>query len=475
MGRYRILMINGVVGLGILATFLIWSCSNSSNNPSSSGSIVGFATRSDAVNNSGISVKLYHQVSSDPNVVAILNQYYDIGFALTQSAMFDHRTQTELRTTTTDSTGRYAFGNLGNGAYAVVAEYPGYGYRYELELSVNGDETRPDSTLILYPLEDVPSQIIANTTWYSGHHYRITDNVTVAQGAQLTIEPGTFILLGDFAGLDVQGSLYSVGDPNQFIHWIRDDTSFAWNQVRLLGSGQNQVEWNLFNGGIVGLQCYQSNLNLLRSLFVNFTGSGVSLDHIPIAQVESCLFLNNIVGFSCAWVDSGMIRYNLFSSNNTGLKCENYSYPTIQNNWIGKSNEGIFLQYVSQPGACLITHNQIEQCSSGIRVSGDCFPTITYNEFTNDSIGIAITPITGGPSSPIINHNNLTNIARYSVELLLAINTLDIDADSNWWGTTNPNTIELLILDGHDPGNHATGIVDYTPYLTSPEPSAGIQ
>jgi len=476
MGRYRVLMTSCVLGLGILTAFFNWSCSNSSNNPSSDGSIVGFAIRSDVLNYSGITVRLYHQISGDPVVVAVLNQYYNIGFALTQSCMFDHRTQTELRTTTTDNTGRYAFSELSNGAYAVVAEDSGYGYRYELELFVNGTETRPESTLVLYPIEESPSQITANTTWYSGHHYRITDNVTVAPGAQLTIEKDTFVRMGDFAGLDIQGTLYSVGDPNEFIRWIRDDPSLPWNQISLLGSGQNQVEWNLFDGGIVGLQCYQSNLNLSRSLFRNFTGNGAAFDHIPNAQVESCLFLNNIVGLSCTYVDSGMIRYNLFSNNTTGLKCENYSYPTVQMNWIGYCDEGIYLQYLYQPGACLITHNQIEHCSSsGIRVSGSTFATITYNEITSDSIGIRIRPLVGSASSPIINHNNITNVGKYSVELVLAVNTLDIDADSNWWGTTNYNNIDALIYDHNDIENSATGFVIYIPILQSPEPSAGIQ
>jgi hypothetical protein len=243
-----------------------------------------------------------------------------------------------------------------------------------------------------------------------------------------------------------------------------------------IGQGQNQVEWNLFDGGIVGLQCNQSNLNLSRSLFRNFTGNGVALDHIPNAQVESCLFLNNIVGLSCSWVDSGMIRYNLFSNNTTGLECEYNSNPTVQMNWIGYCDEGIYLQYLNQPGVCLITHNQIEHCSSsGIRVSGASFPTITYNEITSDSIGIRIRPWAGGASSPIINHNNITNVGKYSVELVLAQNNLNVDANYNWWGTTNYNTIDAGIFDHNDIGNPATGFVIYIPILQSPEPSAGIQ
>ena len=475
--RLVLILIVAVVVFGSL------SCSDG-DGESTMGSIVGFALRWNQSDHSGITVTLYDVVAADPAVTSVLNQYNVIGFALNQSCLFDHRYYTEVRTTTTDGSGRFSFGDLGDGEYNVVAEDTTYGFRYILEVSVSGSEARTD-TVTLYLIEEPPTQILQTTTWESGHHYRITQDVRVAEGAQLNIERGTFIRFGSdligYTKLEVRGTLNAVGEPNDFIHWIRNDISEPWNQVKLESSGseQNNIEWNVFDGGTISLMCEGSNLSLQRCLFRNSSSSGASINNVGNIQVENCLFLDNSngSGLSCTYANAGQIMYNLFHNNNTGFDCRWSSYPTFRSNWIGNCSDGIFTQYifVGQSGDTLvIANNEIESCYDGIRASGSTFGTFKHNEISQCSHrAINITPLYGGYSQPVINYNNLTREdSGVILALALEVNDRDVDARNNWWGTTQ--NIPDLIYDGNDPGNTATGIVDYTPFLTVPYPGAGI-
>jgi len=467
-----------ILSMVILANL---SCSNSDE--PTSGDLVGVAVKSGQTDHSGITVKLYRVVDPDPQLTSVLRQYPALGFALTQSCLFDHRAETELRAVTTNSTGRFVFQDIGNGSYNVVADYSGYGFRYALEINVDGNEARPD-TLVLYPIEEPPALIAENATWQTGHHYRILQDVQVAEGATLTIEPGAVIRFAGPSGytkIDVRGTLSSVGEPDQFVRWIRNNTDFRWNQVNLQTSGtqQNSVAFNLFDGGTIGLLCNGSNMSLHSSLFRNCASTGVSISNVANFQTMNCVFVSCVTGLACTYSDAGTIAYSLFDDDHTGISCTTSSFPDIHDNWFANCVEGIFLQDVI-PGAgdsLIIQRNLIELCEIGIHASGSSFGSFRYNIIReSDSVAVHIRPITGGYSQPVIHYNNLTGVGTsgHLLELSLAVNTHDVDATNNWWGTSNVNAIENLIYDGRDEGNPATGIVNYLPIRTAPVPGAGI-
>jgi hypothetical protein len=60
-------------------------------------------------------------------------------------------------------------------------------------------------------------------------------------------------------------------------------------------------------------------------------------------------------------------------------------------------------------------------------------------------------------------HNNNLCATGYAIR---NVSTYNISADSNWWNTTNTDTIDERIWDFNDDFN--LGEVDYTPFLTSP-------
>ncbi len=482
-------VIRGCLVILILTALLgILSCSDSGNGDGDLGSIVGFALRSGSTDHSGITVSLFGLASSDPDVDQVLNQYPSIGFAPSQSCLFDHRVlQTVSPTMTTDSDGRFAFDDLSQADYNVVAEDSGYGYRYALRMQVRGGETRTD-TLTLYPIEQPPTQITQNTTWESGHHYRITQNTTVMPGVQLTIEPGVMVRFVGYRRIDILGTLSAVGESNQFIHWIGDDTSQTWNQVNLQSTSStlSQVTWCLFDGATAGIVNDGSTLSIQSSYFKNCTLSGASFTNVSFVDVENCIFVDQHdgSGVGCSNVSGGYVHFNLFVNNYRGVNCTENAFLTIENNWIGHSygdeSSAIFMQYINSNSgdSLIIAHNQIEDCVWGIWVSGgvrSC-TAIRYNNISHcEERAIRIYPIAGGASYPHVHRNNFLNIGGYCMELTLQVNNQDVNAQNNWWGTTNHIIIEQdLIYDGHDPGSQ-TGYILYNPPLSSSEASAGIQ
>lgn len=110
---------------------------------------------------------------------------------------------------------------------------------------------------------------------------------------------------------------------------------------------------------------------------------------------------------------------------------------------------------------------------SGISLQGGA-PEISDNELDGNG------GVTGVPSAAIvvqpgftgvIQSNNLVNQTTY--EIFLAPGTADgpIDAQSNWWGTTESSLIEALIWDFSDDLDLA--VVDYEPFATSHVPVFG--
>jgi hypothetical protein len=308
-------------------------------------------------------------------------------------------------------------------------------------------------------------------------------------GVQLTVEPDVTVRFDGYRRLEIMGTLVAIGESERFIRWTNNDTSQIWNQVDVqsISTTLNRVAWCVFDAATAGLVNNESTLSIQSSYFDNCSLSGVSLADVSFADVENCIFLNqyNGAGIECRNVSGGYVHHNIFANNYKGVSCMQYAFLTIENNWIGHSygeeSSAIFMQNInSNTGDSLIvTNNQIEDCVWGIWVSGNVrlCTAIRYNNITNCSLrGINIVPETGDDPFPEIHRNNLTNINGYYIELNRAVSQTDVNAKMNWWGTTNVNIIgQDLILDGRDPGSTADGFVLFEPFLTAPEPNAGIQ
>jgi hypothetical protein len=99
-----------------------------------------------------------------------------------------------------------------------------------------------------------------------------------------------------------------------------------------------------------------------------------------------------------------------------------------------------------------------------------------YNNIYSTAGGITLSPVYGSPVA-VINFNNLSG-KKYL--LALGAYTSNTDARFNFWGTVSEAEIRNLIFDRNDvspsdPYYNRYGVVDYSGFLTSPVPNAGIR
>jgi len=104
------------------------------------------------------------------------------------------------------------------------------------------------------PVTEVDSNIAENTTWQEGNVYLITSDITVVDGVELTIEPGTVVKFSSGRSLTVDGQISAVGSESNLIFFTseRDDaaggdsngdgdettpSSNNWSQININNSG----------------------------------------------------------------------------------------------------------------------------------------------------------------------------------------------------------------------------------------------
>lgn len=124
-------------------------------------------------------------------------------------------------------------------------------------------------------------------------------------------------------------------------------------------------------------------------------------------------------------------------------------HVTISNNVIG----GII---ASNAISTTITGNLINNANIGLQIGN---ATVEDNTITNCPIAITI----NGPASPVINGNNIENYSQYSIKLVGTSN--NVNAQNNWWGTTDTNVISQSIYDQKNDFN--LGKVNFTPILNA--------
>ena len=211
-----------------------------------------------------------------------------------------------------------------------------------------------------------------------------------------------------------------------------DGFSFEWGDV-VTGFADNTIEGNIIynnagNGIVVGRD---SNV-IKKNLIINNSGRGLSISGTYIYQ--GLTIENNIF--------SGNSGYALDLSSNTNSTIK---YNSLLNGSTSSPTLAI-------PSSYITSSNN----------------TITYNTIFNSPSNTI--EIRYGPNT--FNHNNfIKNHGDFTFKLLTGNNSA-INAENNYWGTTNESEIKTAIYDYSD--DFELGTVDYTPFLTALNTAAPI-
>lgn len=369
---------------------------------------------------------------------------------------------------------------------------------------------------------DVSGTVSSSATWTKeGSPYTLTGNLTVASGVTLTIEPSVVIQMPSNCILQVNGALVAKGTSSEKINFkggdvslgegsssciienaffdcanlivassatIKDNTiigqaSSERHEALLITGGAPIISNNLIYGadsqrgiritggsptitqnGIMGMIISEGNKAEAIVITHNTIEGGVSL-----SQSGATITNNLITGFKYVNFNGYVeglfdLIYDSWLGGGIGITAD---YSDIQrgiggvitDNVITGSIDGIS---VLQGGTTTIERNLIVNTTrDAIRVSSDA--VIRDNTLRNNQRGIVV----GNMPTVIINNNNLEDNGNYSVYLYTGV---DVDASSNWWGTTDLQTIENWIWDS----TYETyvGTVNIEPLLTVPNQNA---
>jgi hypothetical protein len=244
---------------------------------------------------------------------------------------------------------------------------------------------------------------------------------------------------------------------------------------------------------IVSFYNYESYVNAVQSTMSGNRESGIKIENAGSeggAAVDRCNITNNVLdGIVGGWAT--VSNSNISNNINGIFHCGHatVSNSTIQDNFgsgvdagsivlhnsVVKSNSnGIVGEYLAADQYSMIINNTIGVSVSyteskyitiannsliNVEVSG--YGLLGYGLFLhcniyNSLVGIKL-------RDAIISDSNIFNNTEYNIVLT---GENDINATSNWWGTTNETLIEKYFYDYHD--NYTFGEILYKPYLDAP-------
>ncbi|MFA5499323.1 MAG: NosD domain-containing protein [Candidatus Cloacimonadia bacterium] len=486
------------IALTLLALFLISSCSRITENDTvsiSGRSILNNDTEDaslDPTDYSGIDIYLYKPITLDKNIKDINYDYPQIGVNISQETEFDHRTSKPYRKTISDSKGHFTFKNIDKGEYILVILKEGWGFRYfhSLQATANKEFLEEAFDLTLYPELKVSGYITDDLEIKSGHHLVFTDHTVCADNSSLTIHSGATIRIAPNANIDVRGGFAFHSTPNLWSRFISNDNIYLtdeFSQDTELGlyysfnvfgnplMNSVQLENIIFRNSQNSIKFEQiCEIAVKNSVFYSLMNGLITVDCNNV-EVVNCLAkgynteLN--IGFYLLNSTNGSVTKNVITNCYSGIKLKDNSNQQVENNLSIGCEYGIEL-YSSYS---IVKHNEIKECQQGLRVCGPTTPKIEYNNIEAET-SIIIGHSGYYPNAqPSITLNNL-NCRKYYF-WVIHLSRLDVDADNNYYFTTNLDTIDKKIYDkkNYVPSvQHGVGTVHYQPIKTNTINDAGI-
>jgi len=346
--------------------------------------------------------------------------------------------------------------------------------------------------------------IWSDETWTNDYLYIVTSNTLVDEGVTLTIEPGTRMQFCADKYLRIDGCLVAIGTEDSMIVFTsnaQNPSSGDWDGIKFYDTSIDAVFdsiGNYISGSIIkyaeiefagpGIIIESASPyiafnyvqeNYIRDSFLSYLGGGIILNGTS-SIVEYNLIRNNFgqyVGGVYLNGFSGRLSENIIEDNsgeNGGIKILSSSLGTITKNII-RGNSGS----TTGGGICtheqsLITYNVIygNLCSWEYGVGGiSCGPPSSTTQIMNNTIMNNKGGISIYRNSPIINYNNIIdnikNNNQYEIKLeYYNTSDPDVNAQNNYWGTTNTDSIDTWIWDYYDDFDLAK--VLYQPFETTP-------
>jgi hypothetical protein len=246
------------------------------------------------------------------------------------------------------------------------------------------------------------------------------------------------------------------------VYNVQGNTGGA-NCVNIYG-GAPQITNNRFVGAYANYSSNEIRVNSGAPAITNnlFDGDyrGSSNNGITVSSGNPIISNNQFKGkgYLTAIVDASSAQFtisnNIFSNCNSGITAKAASALTVNGNSFLEGNDGIDIL----DGASLTITNNLIDHNSRFGISGGGY--IESNTITNNQVGIH------NPPSGTITNNNLVGNTLNSIDAT----TANVNAQNNWWGTTDTQTINQTIYDSKV--DRTLGTITFVPFLIQPSLTA---
>jgi hypothetical protein len=139
------------------------------------------------------------------------------------------------------------------------------------------------------PVMFVGGTVSADTTWFAGTEYVVTNTLTVAAGVRLTIQPGTTVSFNQGFGMTINGRLLAEGTPTERIRFARHAGATSWTRLDLGTSAfESRIAYADIDGATSSgnVRAVNTSIYLDHVVFTNTLTQLVTLDD------SSCTILN---------------------------------------------------------------------------------------------------------------------------------------------------------------------------------------
>ena len=291
--------------------------------------------------------------------------------------------------------------------------------------------------------EHVSGTINSDTIWVAANSpYIVDDDLTIAPGIKLTIEPGVVVKVNVFSGIEVEGILIAEGtatNPITFTSNYGSPLAGDWNSLKFSNtSNDNQciINYCIIEYATYGIYCDEASPTITNTVINKIMKRGIYCENAANPTITNNKIMNvTWLGASNKGIDC--FESNPTISNNLIYNCTHYgikllnSSPTITSNVIKKSVNGIHCAQESSP---TISGNTLDDNSNGIFCQSDSIPEITGNTITNtEHYGIFID---GAP--PNIYETNTISNSKYGITVNdindSIVNIEDVDISNCMYG-----------------------------------------
>lgn len=376
-------------------------------------------------------------------------------------------------------------------------DYTGKVYKH-LQLTTEPLDPEDEILSPASPFTEIDGSVTADTHLSIAESpYLIPSGLSIENGTTLTIDPGVKIFLAKNAGIVVNGTLKAIGTADSLITFSHQDANESWGIISFSNSDTSEAARSVLchtkiqylDGIYLNGATPEIHDNLFRFM-VHLSGRPVPGTTLEIK--DNTFYFSKLgirVGHGKEEPDTRiLIDGNTFFNSSAIAIGGDFMTPQhfeIFNNRFQYSLNAEHLGIDVQNTDGVYIHDNIFQNSRfaiavghsrNIRIHRNFFsgPSVTAIDLAYNAADVSITnnTITDCQRQAILLFYNseaeihYNNIYNNDVALSLWSEGADIDASYNWWGTTDPDSIENLIEDYND--DPTSGRVNYLPFLDSP-------